>query len=160
MFRSYTALLLDCWTRVRPPTKAVRIRRLWCHHICIDASDSLFCSSITRQWQSNTGGCDSRKGSSVNFNSSERLISELPKCTVWARVNKTMYPAPVIGPSPFSATRKDRESPSVSLLSSQGHDVELWVCCVCYHAPSPIMAYPAAAVLRWGGDCCALWAAH
>lgn len=91
--------------------------------ICIDASDSLFCSSITRQWQSNTGGCDRRKGSSVNLNSSERLISELPKCTVRAEVNKTMYPVPVIGPGPLQQCEKT-ERPSVSLLSSQGRDVE------------------------------------
>lgn len=124
-------------------------------YACIDGSDSLFCSSITCQWQSNTGGCDSGKGSSVNLNSSERLISELPRCTVWAGVNKTMYPVPVIGPGPLFQQCEEIESQPVSLLSSQGHDVKLWMCSICYHASRPITAYPAAAVQRWG----ARWAA-
>lgn len=126
--------------------------------ICIDASDSLFCSSITCHWQSNTGGCDRGKGSSVNLNSSERLISELPKCTVGAEVNKTMFPVPVIGPGLFLKCEK-RERPSVSLLYSQGHDVERWMCCIRCRALRPIAAYPAAAVQRWSESCCTLWAA-
>lgn len=64
---------LQCLTRVRPPTKAVRIHQLW--FICIDASDSLFCPSVICRRETNTGSCDSREGSSVNFNFSRGLIS-------------------------------------------------------------------------------------
>lgn len=59
------------------------------------------------------------KGSSVNLNSSERLISELPKCTVRAEVNKTMCPVPVIGPGPFSAVWRNRESVCQPALQSR-----------------------------------------
>lgn len=151
---SYSVFLPDCLTRVRPPTKAVRIHRLWSPHYlhrCLThTSDSLFCSSITCQWQSNTGGCDSGKGSSVNLNPSEGLISEVPKCTV--EQDNVL----VIGPVIFQQCEKI-ETPSVSLmLSSQGHNVEGWMWCICFHALRPITAYPAAAVQSWGGNVCAL----
>lgn len=66
------------------------------------------------------------KGSSVNLNSSERLISELPKCTAGAEVNKTMCPVPVIGPGPlFSSVKRQRErlsagSPVKVMMPSAG----------------------------------------
>lgn len=48
------------------------------------------------------------------------MISELPKCTVGgAGVNKTMYPEPVIGPGPFSAVWKDRETVCQPALQSR-----------------------------------------
>lgn len=90
-------LLLDCLTEVRLSEYA----DFDAVNICIDVSDSVLCSSITHRWWSNTGGSDSGKGSPVNLDSSEHLISELPECTDRAEVNKTMYPIPVIGPSPF-----------------------------------------------------------
>lgn len=49
----------------------------------------------------------------------------------------------VIGPGHFQHYEK-MERPSADLLSSQGHDVECRMCCICYCALRRITAHPAA----------------
>lgn len=56
---------------------------------------------------------------------------------------------PVIGPGRFQQCEK-MERPSASLLSSQGHDVERRMCCICYRALRPITAHPAACCAEVG----------
>lgn len=121
-------LLLDCLTEVRLSEYA----DFDAVNICIDVSNSVLCSSITHRWWSNTGGSDSGKGSPVNLDSSEHLISELPECTDRAEVNKTMYPIPVIGPSPFwyFEKKKKMERPVCQhALQSRSWCCELGVLC-------------------------------
>lgn len=86
---------LDCLTRVRPPTKAVRIRRLW--SICIDASDSWFCPPSPASDRETQEAVTAAKVALSILTPASAWSLSCPKFPVKAGVNKTMYPVPVIG---------------------------------------------------------------
>lgn len=103
--------------------------------VILACADSLFCSSITHHWQSNTGGFDS-KGGAVNLNLNSIFDSSAADCG--ARQDS--------GPGACNWTglffqlcgkiQWQRETFFFQSFASQGHSVEGWMCSICLPCPS------------------------
>lgn len=134
---------LRCLTRVRPPTKAVRILQLW--FICVDASDSLFCPSVISQRQSNTGSCDSGEGSCQFQLEQELDLNAPPNLQSGLELTRQRRPYGCNWAGPSSALWKKTER-----LWQQAVKVMLpatwYVVFPTVPSPRPITAHPAAAV--------------